>query len=59
MNFSYVMAGTVSTNPLDILLGVIIIAAGYNAGRVGLDRWVVPFIRKMTVKENKTANFKA
>jgi thiosulfate dehydrogenase [quinone] large subunit len=46
MNFSYVMAGTVSTNPLDILLGTIILTAGFNAGRVGLDRWVVPFIRK-------------
>jgi thiosulfate dehydrogenase (quinone) large subunit len=60
MNFSYVMAGTVSTNPLDILLGVIILAAGYNAGRIGLDRWVIPFIRKMTAtKENKTANSNA
>lgn len=53
MNFAYVMAGTVSTNPMDILLGAFIIAAGYNAGRIGLDRWVVPFIRKMAVKENK------
>ncbi|MGZ4162239.1 MAG: DoxX family membrane protein [Neobacillus sp.] len=51
MNFSYLMAGTISTNPMDILLGVIIIAAGYNAGRVGLDRWVIPFIRKTTFKE--------
>jgi thiosulfate dehydrogenase (quinone) large subunit len=53
MNFSYVMAGTVSSNPLDIILGVIILAAGYNAGRIGLDRFVIPFIRKMTAKENK------
>jgi thiosulfate dehydrogenase (quinone) large subunit len=55
MNFSYVMAGTVSSNPLDILLGVFIIAAGFNAGRIGLDRWVIPFVRKMTVKENNAA----
>ncbi|WML43953.1 DoxX family protein [Neobacillus sp. PS3-40] len=52
MNFSYLMAGTVSSNPLDILLGVIILAAGYNAGRIGLDRLVIPFIRKMISKEN-------
>jgi thiosulfate dehydrogenase [quinone] large subunit len=52
MNFSYVMAGTVSSNPLDILLGVIILAAGLNAGRIGLDRWVIPFVRKMAHKEN-------
>lgn len=59
MNFSYLMAGTVSTNPLDILLGVIILAAGFNAGRIGLDRWVVPFIRKMSAKENNTPATKA
>ena len=52
MNFSYMFAGTVSSNPLDILLGVIIIEAGYNAGRIGLDRWVIPFIRKISNKEN-------
>jgi thiosulfate dehydrogenase [quinone] large subunit len=52
MNFSYLFAGTVSTNPLDILLGVIVLTAGFNAGRIGLDRWVIPFIRKYTAKEN-------
>jgi thiosulfate dehydrogenase (quinone) large subunit len=55
MNFSYLMAGTVSSNPLDILLGVFIIAAGFNAGRIGLDRWVIPFVRKMTLKDNNAA----
>ncbi|NRD77053.1 DoxX family protein [Bacillus sp. BRMEA1] len=56
MNFSYVLAGTVSTNPLDILLGVIILTSGYNAGRIGLDRWVIPFIRKFTGKANHTGH---
>jgi thiosulfate dehydrogenase [quinone] large subunit len=55
MNFSYMFAGTISTNPMDILIGVIIIAAGYNAGRIGLDRWVIPFIRKTTMKDKITA----
>lgn len=55
MNFSYVFAGTVSSNPLDILLGVIILAAGFNAGRIGLDRWVLPYFRKMANKENNTS----
>ena len=50
MNFAYMFAGTVSSNPMDILLGVIIIAAGFNAGRIGIDRWVVPFIRRTTLK---------
>lgn len=54
MNFAYVFAGTVSTNPLDILLGVIILVAGFNAGRIGLDHWVIPYIRKLGAKRNNT-----
>ncbi|MEH7012164.1 DoxX family membrane protein [Neobacillus niacini] len=46
MNFSFFLAGTVSHNPTDIFLGFIILTAGYNAGRFGLDRWVIPFLRK-------------
>jgi len=54
MNFAYLFAGTISSNPMDILLGVFIVVAGYNAGRIGLDRWVIPFIRRTTFKENRT-----
>ncbi len=59
MNFSFFLAGTVSHNPRDIFLGFIILTAGYNAGRIGLDRWVVPFIRKMSKKETGTGKNKA
>ncbi|MED4227105.1 DoxX family protein [Neobacillus cucumis] len=58
MNFAYMFAGTVSSNPMDILIGVIIIAAGLNAGRIGLDRWVIPFFRKLGAKETNTVNAK-
>ena len=58
MNFAYMFAGTISSNPMDILLGVFIIAAGYNAGRIGLDRWVIPFINKFAVKNNSTDHVK-
>jgi thiosulfate dehydrogenase (quinone) large subunit len=51
MNFSFFLAGTVSHNPTDIFLGAIILFAGYNAGRIGLDRWVIPFIRKTLFKK--------
>jgi thiosulfate dehydrogenase [quinone] large subunit len=39
---------------MDILLGVFILTAGYNAGRIGLDRWVIPFIRKTSFKGKRT-----
>src|SRR5574342_22143 len=51
MNFSFFLAGTVSHNPTDIFFGFIILFAGFNAGKYGLDRWVVPFIRKTVLKQ--------
>jgi thiosulfate dehydrogenase [quinone] large subunit len=56
MNFAFFLAGTVSHNPRDIFLGFIILTAGYNAGRIGLDRWVIPFIRKIGKKKSVKNN---
>ncbi|XJZ29031.1 DoxX family protein [Bacillota bacterium Lsc_1132] len=55
MNFSFMFAGTVSSNPQDILLGGIILFSGYNAGKYGLDRWVIPYIRKTVFKQKMDA----
>lgn len=46
LNFMFLFAGTVSTNPWLLMLGVIIFVAGANAGRFGLDGYVMPYIRK-------------
>ncbi|MGI2298189.1 DoxX family protein [Paenibacillus sp. GXUN7292] len=46
MNFMFMFAGTVSTNPWLLLLGFIVILAGANAGRFGLDRYVLPWMHK-------------
>ena len=48
MNFMYMFAGSVSSNPLFILIGAFIMAAGYNAGRFGGDYLVIPYLRKLT-----------
>jgi thiosulfate dehydrogenase [quinone] large subunit len=53
MNFAYIMAGTVSTNPWDILISVFILTAGLNAGKIGLDRWLIPDIRNFAAKEKE------
>ncbi len=45
MNFAFVFSGTVSTNGQMILLTALLLVAGYNAGRFGTDRYVIPFIR--------------
>lgn len=57
MNFSFLLSGTISHNPTDILMGVLIMIAGYNAGRYGLDRFVIPFINKRFRREVKGKEF--
>jgi thiosulfate dehydrogenase (quinone) large subunit len=54
MNFAFMLSGTVSHNPTDIIMGMLIMVAGYNAGRYGLDRYVIPFVRKAIGKEVKS-----
>jgi thiosulfate dehydrogenase (quinone) large subunit len=42
MNWSFLMAGTVSTNPLMFGLLVLLVLAWKNAGYYGLDRYLLP-----------------
>jgi thiosulfate dehydrogenase (quinone) large subunit len=54
MNFAFMFSGTTSTNPQMVLLTVFILVAGANAGKFGLDYYVLPYLRKvMNVKEKK------
>ncbi|WEK54874.1 MAG: DoxX family protein [Candidatus Cohnella colombiensis] len=46
MNFMFLFAGTISTNPWFVLFGFIFVYAGYNTGRFGLDYYLLPLIRK-------------
>ncbi|MBU8877975.1 DoxX family protein [Bacillus sp. FJAT-29790] len=46
MNFAFLFSGTVSTNAQMVLLTIFILVAGYNAGKIGIDRFVMPGIRK-------------
>ena len=50
MNFAFLFAGTVSSNPFLILLTIFILVAGYNAGKFGGDRWVIPALRDKVFK---------
>lgn len=51
MNFMFMFAGTVSSNPWMILLGFIVLVSGANAGKWGLDRWILPYIRQALGKK--------
>ncbi|MFC5448714.1 DoxX family membrane protein [Paenibacillus aestuarii] len=54
MNFMYMFAGTVSTNPWLTMLGFFIIAAGVNAGKFGVDYLILPHVHRWCdkVKDN-------
>lgn len=46
MNFAFLFSGTVSSNALMVLISIFIIVAGFNAGKLGLDYYVIPALRK-------------
>lgn len=45
MNFIYLFGGTVSTNPELVFWGAILLFSGFNAGKIGGDYWIIPWIR--------------
>jgi thiosulfate dehydrogenase [quinone] large subunit len=42
MNYSYLLAGSVSTNPILFAIATLLVLAWKTAGWWGLDRWVLP-----------------
>lgn len=44
MNMAFLLAGTVSVNPVLALLGMLLILAWKNAGYIGLDRFLLPVL---------------
>ncbi len=44
MNLNYLFAGTVSMNPLLLLIELFLILAWRNAGWLGIDRWLLPWL---------------
>ncbi len=44
MNTNFLLAGTVSINPILALPGILLVLAWRNAGWFGLDRWVLPMV---------------
>ncbi|MDN4073122.1 DoxX family membrane protein [Fictibacillus terranigra] len=56
MNFAYLFSGTTSVNPQMVLVGMIVLASGANAGRIGLDHWVRTYLEiKFRKKEASAA----
>ena len=46
MNANYVLAGVLSSNPVLIVLGSLVMLAWRNAGWIGLDRFFIPWVHR-------------
>lgn len=44
MNWTFLMAGTTSSNPVLLPLGILLILAWKNAGYIGVDRFLLPML---------------
>ncbi|MET3696897.1 thiosulfate dehydrogenase [quinone] large subunit [Bacillus oleivorans] len=53
MNLNFLLAGTVSTNPILYTAAIILLAAGGAAYLYGVDRFAIPYIKKMLHHNNK------
>ncbi|MCH1624264.1 DoxX family protein [Ferdinandcohnia quinoae] len=53
MNFAFMFSGTTSTNPQLLLLTIFVLVAGANAGKLGGDYYIIPYIRKIMKMEKK------
>jgi thiosulfate dehydrogenase [quinone] large subunit len=59
MNMNYLLAGTVSSNPILLAIATLLVLAWKTAGWWGLDRWVLsdlgtPWSPGLVFKESKT-----
>ncbi|MGP4081776.1 DoxX family protein [Pseudalkalibacillus sp. R45] len=54
MNFAFLLSGTTSTNPQMLLLILFVLIAGANAGKIGLDRWILSGIKNRLKKPNNS-----
>jgi len=52
MNLNYMLAGTTSTNPNMYTVAFILILVGASAYSIGLDRFILPYLKKVFYKNN-------
>ena len=53
MNANFVLAGALGSNPALIILGTLVVLAWRNAGWIGLDRWLLPWVHQRFVARDE------
>ncbi|EPZ49068.1 DoxX family protein [Alicyclobacillus acidoterrestris] len=56
MNMAYLLAGTSSTNPNMLIWEMFLLIAGYNAAYLGLDYFIIPWVRRRFRRSQNTLN---
>ncbi len=56
MNLNYLLAGTTSTNPILYTVAIILIVAGVNAYKIGVDQLIISYWKKKYGKSLSLAN---
>ncbi|GAA0316476.1 DoxX family protein [Bacillus carboniphilus] len=56
MNLNFLMAGTVSTNPILYTVAMILLAAGAATYLYGVDRFAIPYVKKAINERNNRKN---
>jgi thiosulfate dehydrogenase [quinone] large subunit len=54
LNTNFILAGSLGSNPLLVIMGLFLVVAWRNAGWIGLDRWFIPWTHR-TLFEAKPA----
>ncbi|MFS0562875.1 DoxX family protein [Terribacillus sp. 179-K 1B1 HS] len=45
MNISFLLSGAFTQNLIMIILAIVLLVGGANAGRIGIDNWIMPSLR--------------
>ncbi|NMH69216.1 DoxX family protein [Bacillus sp. RO3] len=53
MNLNFLLAGTVSTNPILYTAAIILLFVGGGAYYWGVDHWVIPYVKQTVLGKNK------
>ncbi|CAH0416438.1 hypothetical protein WFA24289_00742 [Periweissella fabaria] len=53
MNFVFIFAGTISSNPLFIIAEMLILVIGSSASRLGLDYWVLSWLHRHLLSKSR------
>jgi len=56
MNFSFLLAGTVSINPIMVLLGIPLLLAYRVSGNIGVEKFIRDYMEKRKAQGNATTN---